>query len=192
MSKKERIIDAAVDIFYKKGYEHTKIADITQAAGIAQGTFYLYFPSKLALMPSIAEKTAIKLLETINEKLVFCDSFPNELEQIIDIVFKFVDEYKVIYAFLYTGLSQSEHLKEWETIYSPFYEWMSALIKDRKDKKIIRAKLSSKQLAKLVITAIEATAEQVYLYDVTKNVNVDKQKKGLLEFVLNALRVKRT
>ncbi len=53
--KKGRIIHAAIDIFSEKGIDQTKVSDIVKKAGIAQGTFYLYFPSKLAVMPSIAE-----------------------------------------------------------------------------------------------------------------------------------------
>ncbi|MEC9485346.1 MAG: TetR/AcrR family transcriptional regulator [Candidatus Izemoplasma sp.] len=43
------IIDTTIDLFYKKGYFQTKITDITNAAGIAAGTFYLYFPNKFVL-----------------------------------------------------------------------------------------------------------------------------------------------
>ena len=190
MDKRERIIQAAVDIFYEKGFENTKISDITKAAGIAQGTFYLYFPSKFALLPSIAEKVVIKLLDTVKGKMDFDSDFSKELEQLINIVFKFINEYKIIYAFLYTGLSQSKYLKEWETIYSPFYEWMSNFIKERKEKKIIRSKLSAEQLAKLMITVIEATAEQVYLYDTVNLKYIESQKQDLHKFLLDGLGVK--
>ncbi len=43
------IIDTTIDLFYKKGYFQTKIKDITDEAGIAAGTFYLYFPNKFVL-----------------------------------------------------------------------------------------------------------------------------------------------
>ncbi len=43
------IVDTTIDLFYKQGYFNTKITDITNAAGIAAGTFYLYFPNKLSL-----------------------------------------------------------------------------------------------------------------------------------------------
>ncbi|QMS84190.1 TetR/AcrR family transcriptional regulator [Candidatus Xianfuyuplasma coldseepsis] len=43
------IIDTTIDLFYKQGYFNTTITDITQKAGIAAGTFYLYFPNKLSL-----------------------------------------------------------------------------------------------------------------------------------------------
>ncbi len=43
------IMDAAEELFYKNGYHKTTVNNITQRAGIAAGTFYLYFPSKLSL-----------------------------------------------------------------------------------------------------------------------------------------------
>jgi len=41
-----RILQAATDIFAEMGYHDASIVKITEAAGIAQGTFYLYFSSK--------------------------------------------------------------------------------------------------------------------------------------------------
>lgn len=191
MNKRERIIDAAIDIFCKNSIEKAKISDITKAAGIAQGTFYLYFPSKLSLMPSIAEKTVYKLLDRIKDSTDPDLSFKKQLSQIIDTIFLFVKEYRVIYAFIFTGLSQAGHLKEWETIYSPFYDWMSDFLDRYKKSKKIKSPLSAKTLAKLVITVIEATAEQSYLYDTTDENIINEQKENLLVFLQHALATKK-
>ena len=43
------IIDTTIELFYMQGYFNTTIADITNKAGIAAGTFYLYFPNKINL-----------------------------------------------------------------------------------------------------------------------------------------------
>jgi AcrR family transcriptional regulator len=43
------IVDTTIKLFYEKGYFNTTISDITTEAGIAAGTFYLYFPNKLVL-----------------------------------------------------------------------------------------------------------------------------------------------
>ena len=45
-SKKQAIIEAALDIFAKQGYEENTIAQIAAAAGVAVGTVYLYFHNK--------------------------------------------------------------------------------------------------------------------------------------------------
>ena len=55
MDTKTKLVYAALAVFKKKGLEQTKVSDIVKQAGVAQGTFYLYFPSKLAVMPALAQ-----------------------------------------------------------------------------------------------------------------------------------------
>jgi AcrR family transcriptional regulator len=43
---RQRLFDAAEEIFAELGYHEASIVKITEAAGVAQGTFYLYFSSK--------------------------------------------------------------------------------------------------------------------------------------------------
>lgn len=43
---RQAILDAAIRVFKEKGFQKTRVSDIVSAAGVAQGTFYLYFPSK--------------------------------------------------------------------------------------------------------------------------------------------------
>jgi TetR/AcrR family transcriptional regulator, fatty acid metabolism regulator protein len=44
--KRQRILDAAVQVFARKGFSASRISDVASAAGIADGTVYLYFESK--------------------------------------------------------------------------------------------------------------------------------------------------
>lgn len=44
--KRERILDEAYELFLMKGFQSTKIIDISEAAGIGKGTVYEYFDSK--------------------------------------------------------------------------------------------------------------------------------------------------
>ena len=41
-----RLLDAAEQVFAELGYHDASIVKITEAAGVGQGTFYLYFASK--------------------------------------------------------------------------------------------------------------------------------------------------
>ena len=49
-AKKEHIINKAIEFFSNNGFTGTRIDDITDALGIAKGTFYLYFKSKKELL----------------------------------------------------------------------------------------------------------------------------------------------
>ncbi len=44
--KRDKILDAAIELFSQKGYESTKISDITDALHMGKGTFYVYFENK--------------------------------------------------------------------------------------------------------------------------------------------------
>lgn len=42
----KKLLSAAIKVFSEKGYTSTSVADIIKKAGVARGTFYLYFESK--------------------------------------------------------------------------------------------------------------------------------------------------
>ena len=58
------ILDSAVETFSTKGYHQTRVADIIKSAGIARGTFYLYFESKNAIF--------LELLEGLLDEKIWC------------------------------------------------------------------------------------------------------------------------
>lgn len=45
-ARRQSLLDAAATLFAQKGYHATTVDDITRAAGVAKGTFYLYFDEK--------------------------------------------------------------------------------------------------------------------------------------------------
>jgi AcrR family transcriptional regulator len=50
---RKRLIEAAESVFADLGYHDASIVKITEAAGVAQGTFYLYFESKKELFDEL-------------------------------------------------------------------------------------------------------------------------------------------
>jgi AcrR family transcriptional regulator len=46
---RQRLLDAAEHVFGRDGFHRASIVEITREAGVAQGTFYLYFTSKESL-----------------------------------------------------------------------------------------------------------------------------------------------
>lgn len=54
--KREAILRSAIKVFAQKGYFNSKVADVAKAAGIADGTVYLYFKSKDEILHSIFDR----------------------------------------------------------------------------------------------------------------------------------------
>jgi AcrR family transcriptional regulator len=63
--RRQQILTHARDVFAKRGYYASKIDDIVAAAGIARGTFYLYFEDKRAIFEEIVDRVFARLGMTI-------------------------------------------------------------------------------------------------------------------------------
>ncbi|GAF13064.1 transcriptional regulator, TetR family [Bacillus sp. JCM 19046] len=187
MDKREKIIDAAMIAFQEKGVEKTTITDIVKRAGIAQGTYYLYFPSKLSVMPGIAEVFVTKILTRLQTQVVG-ESFDQQLTEVVESIFHITDENKDLAILIYSGLTQSEHLQEWESIYTPLYDWLENLLKSAKAAGSIRPEIKEAFTARIMVGAIESTAEQIYLYNQEGFAHARAHKKELLTFIKQALR----
>jgi len=44
--RREQLLDAALDSFFKQGFAAARMEDIARRAGVSKGTLYLYFASK--------------------------------------------------------------------------------------------------------------------------------------------------
>jgi len=58
---RRRLLDAAEEVFGEMGYYEASVSEITRRAGVAQGTFYIYFHSK--------RETFVELIEDIGHRL---------------------------------------------------------------------------------------------------------------------------
>lgn len=67
--KRNRIIEAAIQVFADKGYRSARISDIASGAGVADGTIYLYFRNKEDLLLTIFEEKMEMILSGLREAL---------------------------------------------------------------------------------------------------------------------------
>lgn len=66
---RQRIIDAANQLFYRKGYNRTSFSDVVEAAEVPRGNIYYYFKSKDEILRAVIRTR----LETINNMLAEWD-----------------------------------------------------------------------------------------------------------------------
>jgi TetR/AcrR family transcriptional repressor of nem operon len=66
---RQRLAEAALELFHTRGYNGTSIQDIVSAAGAPKGTFYNHFASKEALaLDSVTRYASAVPLEMLDEK----------------------------------------------------------------------------------------------------------------------------
>ena len=71
LSKKDRtraaIIDGAIDVLSKKGFQNSSIKEMAEKAGIANGTFYNHYKDRKSIFDEVGKLIAIELTKTIEE-----------------------------------------------------------------------------------------------------------------------------
>ncbi|WP_167706663.1 TetR/AcrR family transcriptional regulator [Sphingobium fuliginis] len=76
---REAILRATMQVVGEHGYANATIARVTKVAGIAQGTFYLYFDSRQALLDELLPYCGRDLLEFVRKRVSGSkDIFENE------------------------------------------------------------------------------------------------------------------
>lgn len=94
-ARRRDILDAALKLFGTAGFDETNVKDVAEAAEVAIGTVYLYFPSKSHLLLAIHEEYHHGLREEIvriGQELVARRSagssvpFPTAIDEMIDAV----------------------------------------------------------------------------------------------------------
>ena len=111
--KRENLLSSAYSLFVTLGVNETSINDIVEDAGVAKGTFYLYFKDKWDIHEQVTIEKARLLFDEalihINNKKI--NDFQNKLIEIIDYIidsFKNnTDLIKLIGKNLYLGLFSS-------------------------------------------------------------------------------------
>ena len=67
--KKHTLLRAASQLFTEKGFSNTTVADIVDCAGLAKGTFYLYFKDKFDLRDKLIAYKATQLFNDAHLEL---------------------------------------------------------------------------------------------------------------------------
>lgn len=104
--KERSLLNTAFEFFTTKGFSKTSISDIVGHAGVAKGTFYLYFKDKYDISNKlIARKTADIFNQSV-EALRKCpqDCFEDEMIFLIDDVIRQLNHDKILLNFISKNL----------------------------------------------------------------------------------------
>ncbi len=99
----EAILEAAERLFLRVGYHDAKMADLADAAGVAVGTLYKYFPSKDAVFASLAARGREQTFAFLSESARLADHGAR-LRAFVEKLFSYVEERGALFA-LYLQLA---------------------------------------------------------------------------------------
>ena len=65
LETRERLYEAALEIFRRDGVTESSIEDIVRVAGVSRGTFYFHFPTKEAVLEELFVRSEAEFAEAI-------------------------------------------------------------------------------------------------------------------------------
>jgi AcrR family transcriptional regulator len=90
-ARREQVLACAVRVFSQKGYHATTVSDIIDEAGVARGTFYLYFKSKRAIFDELLERFLQRITAQVR-RVDLSEGAPSPLIQMREIVERVLGE----------------------------------------------------------------------------------------------------
>src|SRR5882672_5725177 len=85
VDKRGAILRAAIKVFARFGYFNSKVSDIAMAAGIADGTVYLYFKSKDEILHSIFDRAMAEFITEGRKELTLIEGARAKLTRIAEL-----------------------------------------------------------------------------------------------------------
>jgi AcrR family transcriptional regulator len=92
IDKKENILEAARDIFFKKSFYEATMDDIALLSGVKKSTIYYYFPSKIDLASQLMEVNVKKIFEKISEIISTTTNIKQRIKMIVDFYINLLEE----------------------------------------------------------------------------------------------------
>ena len=120
LQKQKALLDSAYELFTTIGFTKTTIRDIAHKAGVAKGTFYLYFNDKVEIRDALVRAKSSQLLQdacsSMDRELVSgnaamdtADKFIYIIDYLIDYVSKDVNFLRFMSKHLSWGLFAGSH-----------------------------------------------------------------------------------
>lgn len=161
ISTKSRIVKAAWNLFYKKGYEQTTVEDIISASKTSKGTFYHYFKGKEALLNSLSDLFDEKyeeLAAVIDPAMSAYDKLLYLNHELFYMIETSVDI--DLLAFLYSSQLTTKGKKSLSDSKRFYFKWITEILEDGLADGEFKDTSSAKELMK-----IYAMFERALLYD---------------------------
>lgn len=95
--KKEKILEAAQEIFFKKSFYEATMDDIAQLSGIKKPTIYYYFPSKIDLASQLLEVNIKKIFGKISEIISSTNKVKDRIKMIVDFYISLLEDNSKIF-----------------------------------------------------------------------------------------------
>jgi len=155
--KYQAILRAAIKVFASRGFFQSKVADVAQAAGVADGTVYLYFKSKDDLLISIFNETMDDVIAKSRGELQKIEDPVERLRKIASLHLAWLGQDRQLAVVFQVELRQStKFMEEFSTTrLAEYFELIREVIVEGQAKGIFRKEVQPQVATKVFFGALD-------------------------------------
>jgi len=155
--KYERILDAAVKVFAKKGFYQSRVSDIAREAGVADGTIYLYFKNKDDILISIFEEKMRNAISIFQQELSQAENALSKLKRFVRVHLDLFKENPELAAVLQVELRQSSRfMKEYKKVeLKRFLDLIGDIVRQGQEEGVFREDLPVSLVKRFIFGALD-------------------------------------
>jgi TetR/AcrR family transcriptional regulator, fatty acid metabolism regulator protein len=154
------ILKAAAQVFARSGYFNARVSEVARAAGVADGTVYLYFRNKHDLLRSIFSTSMTNFLRQARTQLESIDDPCERLRRFARLHFEALEGNRDMAIVFQVELRQSSKFMEEFSItqLADYFLIIREAVEEGQRRGMIRNQLSSKLVAKFLFGALDEMA----------------------------------
>ena len=183
--RRAQLLRAARKVFRAKGYDGASVSEIVREAGVAQGTFYLYFPSKRDAAVSLRDGLMETMAKAVATALESRTSFEDRLESLIAAGFKVARRHADLFRLAFIGADETHPEMHSESPeHASFLRAITDLFRDAVDAGEMVA-MDPEIAARLAIGLLQHAMIEAFVFGEGKE--SDRLEQGVSALLLNAL-----
>jgi AcrR family transcriptional regulator len=152
--KRRLILEAAVRVFARQGYDQTPVGDVAREAGVAYGLVYHYFASKEAVLEAVFREAWGRLLAAVALAEEKGDTADRQLELVVEIVLRAWRDDPNLVRLLVRDVTRSPHVAELDEIEDAFAS-LERIVRRGQDEGSFRDDVAPQLAAWMVYGALE-------------------------------------
>jgi len=138
--KHEKILQASIKVFARKGFYNARISEIAQEADVADGTIYLYFNNKYDILITIFEEEIGKIIARVKQELAPIEDPAEKLYKFALMHLYLVEENQDLAEIIQVELRQnSKFIKEYRNKkFAEYLNIISQIVRQGQDMGVFR------------------------------------------------------
>lgn len=184
--RKEQILKAARAVLAEKGFSQMRVSEVVEKAGLSQGSFYLHFPSKEAVVAELVHSMILDATALVEEATSPDQDMEASLRATLTSYYKVCFRYRDVLEATAGGAAAGMDRAEWNELYRPLNQFMLDLVRGWQAKAEIRADVDPNIVSWLVIDTVNGAMERLFGH--SGNRVSDDYETFIIGWLLSALR----